>query len=314
MGISCSLSFGPSAVCGTHPFSILQPQFHQGPSSEEGSPVSGSERSIRACSFAFSGLLQPDFCGDEGFGVVETSHRFVNPQSESLQNSLQDGDPSICASVRTERRLDGLHRLEGRLLANSSTSGQPQVPQICGLELGFSIQGSLFRFLHGSAGLHTGHGSGIGHSPSSGYPHVSVFRRLVNPGFISFFNPLNLGHGCASLSGVGNNYQLGEVQSPSIPESNISRGNSRLHSFQDFSLPSKGREALLNRRRIPVLRRAASLIAEEFLSCDAQPASSWLVLLGVLSSLTPLIPGAGYECNPCSSAFTNFGIARTTRC
>ena len=258
MGVSCSVAVGPSAVCGAHPFSVLQPQFHQGPRSGEGSPVSGSERSIRAHSFTFSRLLQPDFCGDEGLGVVETNHRFVNPQSESPQDSLQDGDPLICASVRTERRLDGLHRLEGCLLANSSTSGQPQVPQICGLESGFSIQGSLFRSLHGSAGFHMGHGSSIGHSPSSRYPHVSVFRRLVNPGFVSFFSPPSFEHGCASLSGVGNNYQPGEIQSPSIPESSIPRGDSRLHSFQGFSLPSEGREALLNHRRIPVLRRAAS--------------------------------------------------------
>ena len=259
VGVSCSRPVGPSTVCGTHPFSVLQPQFHQGPSSGEGSPVSGSERSIRARSFTFSRLLQPDFCGDEGLRVVETSYRFVNPQSENPQDSLQDGDPSIYASVCMERRLDGLHRFEGRLLAISSTSGQPQVLQICGLELGFSIQVSLFRSLYGSAGFHTGHGSGFGHSSSSGYPHVSILRRLVDPGFVSPFGHPSLRHGGTPLSGVGDSHQLGEVQSPSIPESGISRGNSRLHSFQGFSLPSESREAMLKCRRILLLRRAASL-------------------------------------------------------
>ena len=88
LGISCSLPFGPSTICGTHPFSVLLPHFHQGQSSGEGSPVSGSKRSSRACSFTFSGLLQPDFCGDESLGVLETSYRFIHPRSESPQDSL----------------------------------------------------------------------------------------------------------------------------------------------------------------------------------------------------------------------------------
>ena len=87
---------------------------------------------------------------------------------------------------------------------------------------------------------------------SSGYPHVLIFRRLVNPGLVSLFSHPSLGHGCSPLSGVGINHQLGEVQSPSMPECSISRGISRLHSFQGFSLPSESREAMLNRRRIPI--------------------------------------------------------------
>ena len=157
-----SLPVSTSTVCGTHPFSVLRPQFHQGPSPGEGTSVFGAERSLRARFFAFSGLLQPVFCGDESLRVVGTGYSFVYPQSENPQNSLQDGNPSVCASICAERRLDGVHRLEGHLLASSNTSRQPQVPQICGLESSLSIQGSLFRPLHSSAGFHTGHASGIG--------------------------------------------------------------------------------------------------------------------------------------------------------
>ena len=99
VGVLCSLPLGPSTSCGTHPFSALQPHFHQGQSLGEGGSVSCRERSCRACSFTFSGLLQPGICGDESLGVVETSDRFVNSQSESLQDSLQDGDSPVCASV-----------------------------------------------------------------------------------------------------------------------------------------------------------------------------------------------------------------------
>ena len=258
MGLLCSLPVSTPTVCRTHPFSVVRPQFHQGPSPGEGSSGFGAERSRRARSFAFSGLLQPAFCGDESLRVVETGYRFVYPQSESPQDSLQDGDPPVCASVCAERRLDGIHRLEGRFLANSNTSGQPQVPQICGLESSPSIQGSLFRPRHGSAGFHTGHGSGIGFFPLSRDSPLSLLRRLADSSFSSL-SYSSFGHGFTSVSGTRDCGQLGEIQSSSSPEGSLSRCNYRLHSFQGFSLPSESREAVLNHRRISVLQRSASL-------------------------------------------------------
>ena len=46
-------------------------------------------------------------------------------------------------------------------------------------------------------------------------------------------------------------------------------------------------------RASPVQKRVEKLlsIGDEFLSCEEQPVSSWLELLGVLSSLIPLVPG-----------------------
>ena len=144
MGVQSSLPLRASTSCGAHPFSVLQPHFHQGQGLGEGGSASCRERSGRACSFAFSRLLQPGICGDEGLGVMETSDRFVNPQSESPQDSLEDGDSSVCASVCAEQRLDGLHRLEGCILASSSTSGQSQVPQICRSESSFQFKALCF--------------------------------------------------------------------------------------------------------------------------------------------------------------------------
>ena len=277
MGVSCSLPVGPSTVCETHPFSVLQPQFHQGPSSGEGGPVSDTERSIRARSFTFSGLLQLDFCSDEGLGVVETSYRFVNPQSDSLQDSLQDGDPSICASVRVERRLDGIHKLEGCLLANSSTSGQPQVPQICGLESGLLIQGSLFQTLHSSVGFHTVM------APVSAILHrlgISMCRYLDDWLIQASSHSLVLQaldtvvRLCQEL-GIIINWEISNL----LPSQRVVY----LGVILDSTL-------FRTSSSLPRVKKLC-LIAEEFLSYDAQPASSWLVLLGVLSSLTPHIPG-----------------------
>ena len=62
-----------------------------------------------------------------------------------------------------------------------------------------------------------------------------------------------------SVSGTRDCGQLGEIQSSSSPENSLSRCDYRLHSFQGFSFPSESREAVLNHRRISVLRRSASL-------------------------------------------------------
>ena len=229
----------------------------------EGGSIIVREGSSRAGSFTFSRVLQLNICSDEGLRVVETSNRFVHTQSESPQNSFQDGDPPVCASICPERRLDGVHRLEGCLLPNSYPFGQLQASQIRGFESSFSIQSSVLRSFYGSAGFHSGHGSGLGSSTSSGYPHVSLPGRLASSGLLSSSSSPGLGDGAPAVSRPGDCYQLGEIQPDSSPESGVSWSESGLHSFQGFSLPAERREAMLNRRRIPVLRQAARFFVEE---------------------------------------------------
>ena len=263
MGIQSSLPLRASIGCRTHPFSILQPHFHQGQSLGGGSSVSCREGSSRACSFTFSGVLQSDFCSNEGLRVVETSNRLIYAQSESPQDSLQDGDSPVCASVCAERRLDGVHRLEGCLLANPYTSGQLQVSQIRSFESSISVQRSVLRSLYGSAGFYPGHGSGVSPSTSSGHPHVSLPGRLASPSLLSSSSSPGIGDCNPSMSGPWNYNQLGEVQSTPITESGIPLCDSRLHSFQGFFLPAESREAMLNRRRILVLQHTARLFVEK---------------------------------------------------
>ena len=100
---------------------------------------------------------------------------------------------------------------------------------------------------------------------------MSLLRRLADSRCFSFLSPSSLGHGFTSLSGTKDSGQLGEIR---VVYLGVISGSTVFRAS-----PSLPREEKL------------FSITEEFLSCDAQPASYWLVLLRVLSSLTQLVPG-----------------------
>ena len=196
MGILDSLPFRPSIVRGSHPFSFVQPLVHQGQSSGSRSSFSCGEGGSRAGPPSLSRLLQPIICSDEGLRVVEASHRSFHSEPSLPQVSVQDGDSPVCASVCAERRLDVISGSKGLILAGSYPSGQPQVSQVRILRTGVSVQGSVFWSLHGSSGLHEGHGSGVDFSPSCGDQNSSVFRRLADPGSFAFSGSSSPGTRC----------------------------------------------------------------------------------------------------------------------
>ena len=201
----------------------------------------------------------------------------VYPQPESPQDSLQGGDSSICASVCAERRLNGLHRLEGRLLASSNTSGQSQVSQFCRFESSFSIKSSLFWS-----------------------PTAPQFFTWVMAPVSDILHPLGICM-CRYLDDW-----LNQPPSRSLVLQALETG---VHLCQDLSVVITWEKYnLLPLQRVVYLEvtldatlfkaspsqprvEKLCLIAEAFLSCSIQPVSLWRRLLGVLSSLTPLFPG-----------------------
>ena len=207
--------------------------------------------------------LQPDICGDEGLWVLETSDRFVYAQSESPQDSLQDGDSPVCASVCAERRLDGFHRLEGCLLANPHTSGQSQVSQIRSFESSISVQSSVLRSLYGSSGFTRVM------APVSAFLHRLGIQmcRYLDDWLLQASSCLLALQALETLirlcQDVGIVINWEKSKSHSIAESGILRCDSLLHSFQGFSLPAESREAMLKRRRILVLRHTACLFMDK---------------------------------------------------
>ena len=118
------------------------PPHHPGQSLGPGGAVSAPKGSLRAGSAFFAGLLQPFIFYHEGLGVV-------------------------AASIKSLDFVRKIHHHEGSVSAFSDASVFRIVSLVHGVRQSFPILGSLLGSLHGSAGLHAGHGSGSEFSPQS---------------------------------------------------------------------------------------------------------------------------------------------------
>ena len=110
--------------------------------------------------------------------------------------------------------------------------------------------------LHGSAGLHLGHGSCFSYTPFSGYPYASIPRRLAGPVFLSGVSPRGSSDCPPTLSRFGDCHPSQEVQPHTFPGSAVSVGRHRFHLFQGFSVGGTHLTAVIYSRRISVMRLA----------------------------------------------------------
>ena len=110
--------------------------------------------------------------------------------------------------------------------------------------------------LHGSAGLHRGHGSCFSCTPFYGDPYETVPRRLASPVILSGVPPRGSSDCPPTLSRVGDCRLPPAVQPGSITGGSVSGGCHRLHLFQGFSVGGAHLMAAINSRRVSVLRLA----------------------------------------------------------
>ena len=239
--------------------------------------ISCRERGGRTSSSSFSGLLQPDVRCLEDLRVMETSDRPLGLQSFHFKDSLQDGDHLVGSCVSSSGRLDGLHRSQGSILASPRPPGLSQVPAVCGLRQALPVLGSLLRPLHGSPGLHQGYGSNLDHSLQSRHSYVSIPRRLA------YSSQLSRGSSPALSTVLSLCRELGVVVNPEksnfVPAQKV--------QYLGTVLDAKTFRASPSRERINKLMS----LGDVFLSSRLQPASTWLSLLGTLSSFSHLVPG-----------------------
>ena len=118
------------------------PPHHPGKRLGPDGVVSAPKGSLRSGSAFFAGLLQPFCLYQEVLGVVAANIKFLAP-------------------VRK------IHHPEGSVSAFSDASVFRIVSSVHDVRQSFPILGSLLGSLHGSTGLHAGHGSGSEFSPQS---------------------------------------------------------------------------------------------------------------------------------------------------
>ena len=141
----------------------------------------------------------------------------------------------------------------------------------------YQFKALCFGLSHGSAGLHQGHGSCFRHSPFYGDPYETLFRRLARPVFLSRIPPPGSSDCSPALSRVG--IVVNPQKSNLVP--------SQVVQYLGVIIDTTSFRASPLQERISKLQSTA----EEFRSSASPPASLWLSLLGVLSSLAHLVPG-----------------------
>ena len=234
----------------SHPNAFLQPHLHQGGCSGGGHLGLNCQGCCGACSTPFSRLLQPSVRRVEDLGVMASGHRPLPSQSLCGRVSLPDGDHSVCAPVGASGGLDGLHRSEGSVpssagSSNFSSLSSLHVPRHC-----LPIQSAVLWPLHGSAGLHQGHGSCFSYTTFYGNLYETVFRRLASPVCLSGVPPQGSSDCTPTLSRVGDCGQPPEIQPGSITGGSVSGVCHRLHLFQGFSVGGAHLTAAVNSREL----------------------------------------------------------------
>ena len=252
--ISHSFPEGSHFIRGAHPFFGLLPQFHPGQSFGAGSGVAAPEGSYRVGSTSFSRLLQPSFCGDESLRVLAAGNRPFTIKSQSVKDTIQDGDYPVHSVVSLQRGLDGLHRPQRRISTGSNPPGFQEVSEIHGLQQGLNSRS----FASACPRLFT-----RVMAPVSTILHTLGIRlrRYLDDWLIQVSSREQV---LLSLRTVlqlsGNCRQLGEVTAGSDTENLLPGSPIGLGQFQGFSSPETCRQAALNWRRVSILRGAACKI------------------------------------------------------
>ena len=267
-----SFSLRSSTVQGSNLHAFVPPLVHQG-GGAEGS-YSGPCGQVRSgtSSPAFSRLLQPDVYCLEDLRVLETRDRSLDPQfvcgcgplPQSVLLSVRQGD--WMASILKEAYLQVPLHLDSRRFLRFVAQGN--VYQFSALCFGLSTAPQVFTRVMApvSAILHSW---GI------------RMRQYLDDWLVQSSSRESLLHDLQVVMDLCR--ELGIVINPAkshlVP--------SQVVQYLGVVIDSRSFRASPSLERVGKLQSTAT----EFLSCAAPPASTWLSLIGILSSLSHLVPG-----------------------
>ena len=130
---------------------------------------------------SFTGIPQQVVCGSQGVGafrpVIDLS--FFNKQvfTQVLGGNGEDG-----VGFHQARRLDGVSRPEGFLLASANTSSKLLISLVRMEGSGAPVQGAALWLFYGSSGVYQDHGVHLVSSTQEGHSPSPVPRRLASTG------------------------------------------------------------------------------------------------------------------------------------
>ena len=265
-----------SSIQGSHLSAFVPPLVHQRGGAER--LFSGPCGQVRsgASSSAVSRLLQPAVCSVEDLGVLETGYRSLDPQLVRGRGSLPlETIQSVLLSVRQGDWMASIDLKEAYL--------QIPVHPDSRRFLRFVAQGQVYQFSALCFGLSTAPQvfSRV-MAPVSAILHSwgIRMRRYLDDWLVQSSSWDSL-HDLRVVLDLC--LELGIVVNPSkshlVP--------SQVVQYLGVVIDSR------SFRASPSSERVAKLFstADAFLSCAAPPASTWLRLLGILSSLAHLVPG-----------------------
>lgn len=146
-------------------------------------PHPSSERVRGACT-SRSRLLQQDVCSSESYRRIPSSHRLVNIEPFHPDNTISYGNELFSYDGHPSRGLDVVSGSEGCLFPGPYPSKQQEVPSVHVGTSTFPVQGSMFRLVHCSPGLHQSDGSSFGCATQEGHSTAAIPGRLACSSFL----------------------------------------------------------------------------------------------------------------------------------
>ena len=240
----------------SHPNAFFQPHLHPRGCSGDYLLGLGFQGCSGACSTPFSRLLQPSVSSVVDLGVMAFGHHPLPSHSLCGRVTLSVGVRSVCAPVSKSGRLAGLLRSQGWVSSSAGSSCFSSLSSLLVSWHGLPVPSSVLWPLHGSAGLHLGHGSCFSYTSFSGYPYASIPRHLAGPVFLSGVSSRGSSDCPPTLSRFWDCHPSQEFQPHTFPGSAVSVGRHRFHLFQGFSVGGTHLTAAIYSRRISIVRLA----------------------------------------------------------
>ena len=297
----------------SHPNALFQPNLHPRGCSGEYLLGLGCQGCSGACSTPFSRLLQPSVHSVVDLGVMAYGHHPLPSPSLCGRVTLSVGVHLVCAPVSKSGGLAGLLRSPGSVHSSDGSSCFSSLSSLLVTLHGLPVPSSVLWPLHGSAGLHLGHGSCFSYTPFSGYPYASIPRHLAGPVFLSGVSPRGSSACPPSLSRFRNCHPSQVFQPHTFPGSAVSVGRLRFHLFRGFSVGGTHLTAAIYSRLLSVMRlayREPVAVASRRSFFASSPSSGRLAFF--LSWLASFL-AATWDCGPSCSASIVHGSVRIWR-